>query len=108
MAEEEKLKVNGTDVPLKIMLRKSVIAHGDEVKELTFREPTGGDISAVGNPVLIDMFGGETPKISFDTKIMKAMMSRLAAVPPSTIDQLHPRDWNSAAWSLAGFFVPDL
>lgn len=115
MAEEEAEpkteanKVNGaasTDILLP--LRKSVIAHGDEVKELKFREPTAGDIEKCGNPVNINFDGSETPKISFDAKSMSAMMSLLASVPPSTIRQLHPRDWNSAAWSLASFFMPDL
>jgi hypothetical protein len=39
---------------------------------------------------------------------MSAMMSTLAAVPPSTIKSLHTRDWNTAAWNLASFFMPDL
>src|SRR4249919_3541346 len=89
-------------------LRKAVIAHGEEVKELRFREPTAGDIERCGNPVNIDFVGGDTPKMTFDAKAMSAMMSQLASVPPSTIKQMHPRDWNSAAWSLASFFMPDL
>ncbi len=109
MAEEtEKPKTNGATSSVVQALRKSVIANGDEVKELTFREPTGADIERVGNPVNIDMLSGDTPKITFDSKAMTQMMALLATVPPSTIRQMHPRDWNSAAWQLAHFFTPDL
>ena len=104
--------VNGTKVDDKIVvtLRKVIIANGDEVKELIFREPTAGDIERVGsNPVNIEQVG-ETGKlkVTFDSKSMSHMMSILAAVPPSTIKQMHPKDWNTAAWELANFFMPDL
>jgi hypothetical protein len=114
MADEPKpaaasqAKVNGANGSVfTILLRKSVIANGDEVKELSFREPTGGDIARVGNPVLMD-FSTDPPGLKYDTRAMEAMMSVLAAVPPSTIKQMHPRDWNNAAIQLAGFFMPDL
>lgn len=96
------------DGPLKIFLRKAIPANGEDVMELTFREPTGGDIDQVGNPVLLDLFSGETVKISFDARIMTNMMSRLAAVPPSSIRKMHPKDWNTAAYSLVNFFTPEL
>jgi len=109
---EVKLEVNGAKVNDKVIvkLRKAIIANGDEVKELTFREPTAGDIERVGtNPVNIEQVG-ETGKlkVTFDTKAMSHMMSILAAVPPSTIRQMNPKDWNTAAWELASFFMPDL
>jgi Phage tail assembly chaperone proteins, E, or 41 or 14 len=107
-------KVNGEDsgsVVVKL-LRKNVIANGEEVSELTFREPTAADIERIGCPVqidlLIDYAAGEKPKVSFDPKIMTQMMAMLATVPPSTIRQMHPRDWNNAAWLIAPFFMPDL
>ena len=111
MAEEQDKveipKANGAVSPIIVKLRKAVPADGDEVMELTFREPTAGDIDRVGNPVMIDPFG-DVPKYSFDSKMMTAMMSVLAAVPPSTIKRMHPKDWNNAAWLLLNFFTPDL
>ena len=94
--------------PIKYKLRKPIQANGEEVDELTFREPNGGDIERAGNPVLVDVFSGDTVKLSFDEKKMTAMMSRLAAVPPSSIRMLNPKDWNSIAWQLVPFFTPDL
>lgn len=94
---------------LVIPLRKAVIAHGDEVKELKFREPTAADIEVCGTPVMIDFLASDTPKMTFETKAMFAMMSRLAAVPPSTIRSMHPKDWNGAAMALAyRFFIPEI
>lgn len=102
-------KVSVVEEPLVIKLRKPVIANGDEVNELTFREPTAGDIERCGNPVLADFLSSETPKISYDAKSMTTMMAALAAVPPSTIRQMHPKDWENGALMLAyRFFTPDL
>lgn len=113
MAEEQKPeagKVNGVAGPNEIVvtLRKSIQAHGDEVKELRFREPTAGDIEKCGNPVNLEFNEDGKPKMSFEAKSMSAMMSALAAVPPSSIRSMHPRDWENAAWNLASFFMPDL
>jgi Phage tail assembly chaperone proteins, E, or 41 or 14 len=111
MADE---KVNGEAAPPvmngwdgKLVLRKEVIANGDTVKEIVFREPTAGDIERVGNPITVGIYENN-PKIHFDTQAMTAMMAHLASVPPSTIRQMHPKDWNNAAWKLANFFMPDL
>lgn len=108
--ETEKPKVNGEKYePIVIKLRNKIIANGDEVDELVFREPTAADIERVGNPVNIDMSSASGDvKVTFDSKAMTQMMSTLAAVPPSTIRQMKTKDWNSAAWSLASFFIPDL
>lgn len=102
-------KTNGAaGAPLKVALRKPIQANGEEVSELTFREPTGGDIERAGNPVIVDVFSGDTVKITFDEKKMVQMMSRLAEIPPSSVRMMHPKDWNSIAWQLVHFFTPDL
>jgi hypothetical protein len=93
--------------PIKVPLRKPVQAHGDMLNEMTFREPSGADIEAAGFPLTFD-FNTEPPTPSLNEKKMAAMMSRLAAVPPSTIKALDYKDWSTCAWSLAGFFMPDI
>lgn len=93
--------------PIKWTLIKPVQAHGEIVKMLEFREPTGKDIENCGLPCYID-FSGATPRPVINPIPMSAMLSALAAVPPSTIRSLHPKDWTNCAWSLAGFFIPDL
>jgi hypothetical protein len=88
-------------------LRKPLQAHGETINEITFREPTGADIELCGMPVTID-FGFDPPRVEFDTRKMSAMMVQLAAVPPSTIRAMNPRDWSTCAWGLSNFFVPEL
>ena len=105
---EEPKTVNGVQAwDGKLMLRKQIIANGEPVMEITFREPTAGDIERVGNPVTVALYENN-PKMHFESQTMTMMMAHLANVPPSTIRQMHPRDWNNAAWKLASFFTPDL
>jgi len=100
--------VNGIAAwPRVVPLRKPIKAYGNEINELKLREPVGKDIDAAGNPVLFALYEN-VPKIHFEAKAMSAMMSRLANVPASSIEQMHPKDWNNVAWVLAGFFTPDL
>jgi hypothetical protein len=113
MADEETKvaeKMNGVaSTDLVIPLSKPLIAHGDEIKELRFREPTAADIEACGSPVTIDFLNQAEPKMIYETKAMFAMMSRLAAVPPSTIKSMRTKDWEYAALALAHrFFIPEI
>ena len=87
-------------------LTKPINAHGDEIKVLKWREPTAGDIERAGNPIVIDMFNFEQPRVSFDEKKMSAMISVLCQIPPSSVKQLPSQDWTSVAWKLTGFFMP--
>jgi len=92
----------------KLPLRTEVPSGGgDNVKEITFREPTASDIERIGNPVLVELYEAR-PRMHFDTRVMTAMLAHLANVPPSTIRKMHPKDWNNAAWMVANFFMPDL
>ncbi|CAM5771998.1 hypothetical protein LMIY3S_03696 [Labrys miyagiensis] len=86
-------------------LSKPVMAHGDMVKQLVFREPTGADIIAVGNPVQFDPLSSP-PRIQIDDARMAAMLSRLATVPSSTIAAMSPKDLINAGWLLTNFFMP--
>ncbi|MGD9766851.1 MAG: phage tail assembly protein [Pseudolabrys sp.] len=89
-----------------VALSKPVKAHGDEVSELSFREPTVADIEAAGgNPVLLDM-ASDPPKADFDARRMVAMLSRLGDVPVSTIRMMNSNDFASCCWAVSGFFVP--
>ena len=101
-------KANGAAQPWNglLPLRKKVIANGEEVDELKFREPTGGDIERIGCPIVLSVFEAQ-PKPIYDGAIMTLMMAHLATVPPSTIRQLDPRDWQNGAMMLFHFFVPD-
>jgi hypothetical protein len=82
-------------------LDHDIDAHGEKIRELRFREPTGKDIVSYGNPIRLDL--------SMNEGHMQNQMVALAAVPPSTIAQLSAREWNTIAFELtARFFAPDL
>jgi Phage tail assembly chaperone proteins, E, or 41 or 14 len=76
---------------------------GDSVRELVFREPTGADINRYGNPVRINQEGD----IVIDERKMSFMMAALAGILPPFLEGMDPRDWNSAAYRLRGFFLPE-
>lgn len=86
-------------------LSKPVNAHGEELRYLKWREPTGADIERAGNPIIVDFFG-EKPSLTFNEKKMSAMISTLCQIPPSTVRQLTAGDWNAIAWKLVRFFMP--
>ena len=73
------------------------------VKEISFREPSGGDINRYGNPCMVDQAGDV---IIIDRK-MTVMMAALSGILQPFIETMDPRDWNSCAYRLRGFFIPD-
>jgi len=102
--------VNGMqfqELALSYVLSKPIQAHGEEVRELKWREPTAGDIERAGNPIVVE-FINERPRLTFDERKMSSMISQLTAIPPSSVRQISARDWNSIAWKLVPFFAPAL
>jgi hypothetical protein len=91
--------------PIKVKLLHRPIRNnkGEELKELTFREPTGADINRYGNPVRVNQDGD----IVIDERKMSFVMSALSGVLTPMLERMDPRDWNSCAYRLRGFFLPD-
>jgi hypothetical protein len=91
--------------PVKVkLLHRSVRNHkNEEVRELLFREPTGADINRHGNPCRVN---GDF-EIVIEERKMTMMMASLAGVLTPEIERLDPRDWNSCAYRLRGFFLPE-
>jgi len=92
---------------LVIELQTPVQAHGETIKKLVFRRPTGGDLMAMGDgyPITIDW---PTGRVTPNSPVMGAMMSTLATVPPSTIKSLDAEDFSTCAHALMGFFTPGI
>ena len=76
---------------------------GELIHELKLREPRAGDINRYGNPVRINQDGD----VVWDERKMTYMIAALADVLPPFIEDMHPRDWNTAAMKLRNFFLPD-
>jgi hypothetical protein len=94
-----------TEWPIVVKLRHKTIPGNkrEQLEQLTFREPTGADILRVGNPVWINTAG----EIMFDERKMTAMMAQLSGVLYPLLEAMHPQDWNSCAYRLRRFFLPD-
>jgi hypothetical protein len=75
-----------------------------ELKALTFREPRASEINRIGNPTRM-LWDGE---IIIEERKMTYIMGALSGVLPPVIDTMDPRDWNSCAYRLRKFFLPDL
>lgn len=100
---------DGSMFPMTFKLRKPVRnKDSDEVKELTLKEPTAGDIEACGNPVKIKFLNDGSVEFVYEEAKMSAMLSRLSGIPPVFFKSLDPRDWNTLAYRMSDFFIPDL
>jgi hypothetical protein len=78
--------------------------HGELVHELVFREPTGGDINRYGNPCRINVDG----EVVIDEQKMMRLIAALSGILPPFLDAMDPRDWNSCAYRLRSFFLPEV
>lgn len=83
-------------------LRKSIQAHGETVSKLTIREPSGEDLIEVG--VIFTV--GKEGEVQTDAKRFCTMLSRLAAIPESSVKKIHPKDLVVLSWMLTSFFMP--
>lgn len=77
---------------------------GEMQSELHFREPTAGDISrAGGNPCRVD----SDLNIQIDDRRMMTIMANLCGIMEPFLATMDPRDYNSCAYRLRNFFLPE-
>jgi hypothetical protein len=76
---------------------------GEEINQVELREPRAGDINRYGNPVRFNREGD----IVHDERKMTYMIAALTGILPPFIEEMHPRDWNTCAYKLQRFFLPD-
>jgi hypothetical protein len=77
---------------------------GDVINALTFREPRASEINRIGNPTRM-LWDGE---IVIEERKMTFIMGALSGILPPLLEAMDPRDWNSCAYRLRKFFLPDL
>jgi hypothetical protein len=80
-------------------------AHDGVREVLSLREPTVLDIEQYGIPMSMEF--GQGAKPVFDTSKMTGLLAKLGNCTEREIRSMDPRDYVSACWSLAPFFVPD-
>lgn len=86
-------------------LTRPIQAAGEMIEFITLREPTTGDVIEAGNPCEFDP-ATTPPKVKFDERKQAAMISRLANIPPSSVQRMHPKDFAAIGWIIADFFLP--
>lgn len=112
-SEEPVLPEEVPDWPMTIQLRHKPLRKGnEEIKELTFREPSAADIiRSGGNPCRIEITevaGGQAvynPVI--DDRKMFTLMANLSGVLEPILHKMDPRDYNSCVYRLRRFFLPE-
>lgn len=88
-----------------IPLSKPVKAHGDEVSELTLREPTTKDIIELGLPTLIiPGADGQSTGVEIRQPVVARYISRLAAIPMGSVEALAVKDFSLCTAAVMGFF----
>src|SRR5262245_34266255 len=91
--------------PVKVrLLHKPIRDNKNQgIPERSFLEPTAADIGRYGNPTRVDQDGNV---IVVEAKMMY-MMAALSGILVPFLERMDPRDWNSCAYRLRGFFLPD-
>ena len=102
------------DWPLTIQLLHKPLqkGRGEEITEITFREPTAMDvIRCGGNPCRIEVTeqagGTVTYSPVIDDARMMRLMANLSGLLEPQLQKMHPNDYASCAHRLRRFFLPE-
>jgi hypothetical protein len=106
LTPEEIERKEAMEDPLAYPLSRPIQAHGEEIKILRWREPTGADIEKAGNPISIEVIPDTGRyRVAFDEKKMAAMICQLASIPPHSVRSLRAGDWTAIATKIFRFFA---
>lgn len=95
--------MSGETITLK--LTKPITAHGEEVSELTLRQPTTKEVIEIGLPtLLIPSVDGESVGIELRQKVVARYISRLASIPMGAVESLSLGDHSAASAVVMSFF----
>jgi hypothetical protein len=95
------------------LLHKPIQKSRTEVlNEITFREPTAMDIIRCGgNPCRIEVTEVSGGRVIYnpviDDKRMFILMANLSGLIEPQLQKMDPRDYNSCAYRLRSFFLPE-
>ena len=88
-----------------IILKTPLVVHGEEVAELTLREPTSEDVMQIGTPtLLIPSADGESLGVEIRARVVGQYIMRLAAIPLSSVKALSIADFQQCTRVVMGFF----
>ena len=86
----------------KIQLSKAIMAHGENVEELTVREPTLGALAGIELRIAAD------GSIDFDLGTLVPIVAALTDIPPSSAKQIALRDLRQFREVIADFLADAL
>lgn len=87
-----------------VKLKTPITAHDAEISELTLREPTTEDIIDMGLPTLIVITDDDKPAVEIRQKVIAKYISKLGAIPMSSVKKLSPGDFSSCSNAVMSFF----
>jgi hypothetical protein len=88
-----------------IKLSKAIKAHGEEVDEVTMREPGTKDLMELGLPMLIITGAdGQSTGIEIRQPVIARYISRLAAIPMGSVEAMTIKDFSLCSAAVMGFF----
>ena len=83
-------------------LSAPILAHDEQVLELTLRRPTVAEVRAIkALPYKID----KNEEVSLDMDVAAKYIAVCAGIPAPSVNQLDLADLNNLAWVVAGFFM---
>lgn len=85
-------------------LIKPIQAHGEEVTEITLREPTGQEILDIGFPYLIVIGEDDSQAMQIQSKTVGRYISKLAGIPPGSVGQMCGADLSALMGEVLSFF----
>jgi hypothetical protein len=97
------LEMDQWPIIVKLLYKPIRNNRGEEIREVSLREPRAGDLNRYGNPIRINQDGD----VLIEERKMTYMISALANVLPPFVEDMDPRDWASCAYRLRRFFLPD-
>ena len=87
-----------------VKLTQAIQAHGNEIAELEFRKPNGGDVAACGFPFSFTVTEESGTTIQPNAPAITAMIARLGNIPLSSAKALAFNDWMTCMGELFSFF----
>jgi hypothetical protein len=88
-----------------VRLNKPIAAHGEEVTELALREPVTKEVIEIGQPMLIIVGDeGKSTGIEIRQRVVAKWISKLAAIPMSSVEALSLGDYSRCTAVVMGFF----
>ena len=88
-----------------IPLSKTITAHGKQIDEITLRLPEPEDVMEEGVPsLIIPSADGKSAGIEVRAKVVGRYISRLGAIPMSSVKAMSFADFNRCMNAVMGFF----